>query len=134
MLTAAAANGAHTGPVATTDLFYDARDDLESDWIKAGAVAVEMESATLFALARRRGLQAASLLVVSDLLLPTRTRIDPEALIAAEHRMGTTAYQALADKGQAQVGHPHGSPPRVSTTGRDGRVAPPVIGTPLTEP
>ena len=45
-------------------------------WIAAGAVAVEMETATLFALAGTRGLQAGSLLIVSDLMLPSRSRIN----------------------------------------------------------
>jgi uridine phosphorylase len=63
--------------------------------IDAGARAVEMETATLFALAARRGLQAAAVLVVSDLLLPTRARIDPEALRDAERKMGELVLRAL---------------------------------------
>ena len=43
----------HQGPVVTTDLFYDARG-LER-LAAAGALAVEMEAATLFALAAPRG-------------------------------------------------------------------------------
>src|SRR5690242_5354086 len=56
-----AADGTRTGTVASTDLFYDERADEELRWIAAGAVAVDMETAPLFALARLRGLQAASL-------------------------------------------------------------------------
>jgi purine-nucleoside phosphorylase len=58
-------------------------------------VAVEMETATLFALAGVRGVQAASLLIVSDVILPKRTRIGVEALRAAEHRLGDVAARAL---------------------------------------
>ena len=47
-----------------------------------------METATLFALAVRRGLEAGSLLLVSDLLLGGRTRIDAEALRDGEQRLG----------------------------------------------
>jgi DeoD family purine-nucleoside phosphorylase len=92
----AAAGAARAGPVASTDLFYDGPEGEEQRWIEAGALAVEMETAALFALAQRRGLQAASLLVVSDLLLPARERIVPEALREAEHRMGAAATAALA--------------------------------------
>lgn len=91
----AAAERSPAGPVASTDLFYDAPPGQEQGWLAAGALAVEMETATLFALSARRGLQAASLLIVSDLILPTRTRIDPEALQRAEHQAGTTALKAL---------------------------------------
>jgi DeoD family purine-nucleoside phosphorylase len=87
---------ARTGLVASTDLFYDNRGDPEQGWIAAGALAVEMETATLFAAAAARGLEAGSLLIVTDLLLPTRVRIATEALREAEHRMGEVAIQALA--------------------------------------
>jgi DeoD family purine-nucleoside phosphorylase len=92
-LLAAGRPDAHAGPVVSTDLFYDGDD--QNDWTERGAVAVEMETATLFALAHRRGLQAASLLLVSDLLIPRRRRIAPEALRAAELRLGEVATKAL---------------------------------------
>jgi DeoD family purine-nucleoside phosphorylase len=82
------------GPVLTTDLFYDGSGH-EQRWADDGVLAVEMESATLFVIAARRGLQAASLLIVSDKILPTRSRIDGEALIAAERRAGEIAATAL---------------------------------------
>ena len=84
----------HRGPILTTDLFYDDRG-LERQWAEAGALAVEMEAATLFALASARAVQAAALLVVSDLVLPERVRIGEEALRAAERRMGEAALRAL---------------------------------------
>ena len=89
------------GTVASTDLFYDGRDDQELRWRADGAAAVEMETATLYTLAARRGVQAAAVLVVSDLLLPARRRIETEALREAEHRVGELALRA--------IGHP---PPR----------------------
>ena len=85
----------HAGPVVTTDVFYDRRG-LEPGWREAGALAVEMETATVFALAAARGVQAAALLVVSDLVLPERARIDREELRAAEQRMGRSALAALS--------------------------------------
>ncbi|MBV9425695.1 MAG: hypothetical protein JOZ98_22505 [Solirubrobacterales bacterium] len=88
--------GAHAGAVASTDLFYDAPPDQEKRWIAAGALAVEMEAATLFAVAAKRGLEAAALLIVSDLLHPSPARIDEDLLHEAEHRLGETALRALA--------------------------------------
>jgi len=85
----------HAGPVVTTDVFYDRRG-LEPGWREAGAIAVEMEAATVFALAAARGVQAAALLVVSDLVLPGRARIEREELRAAEQRMGRSALVALS--------------------------------------
>jgi DeoD family purine-nucleoside phosphorylase len=87
--------GVHAGPVVSTDLFYDGRG-LELAWSQAGALAVEMEAATLYALASARGLDAAGLLVVSDLVLPERVRIGQDELRAAEQRMGQAALRALS--------------------------------------
>jgi uridine phosphorylase len=88
----------HRGTIATTDLFYDGRG-LEHEWAAAGALAVEMEAATLFALAAARAVQAAALLVVSDIVLPERVRIGQDELRAAERRMGEAALRALTAGG-----------------------------------
>jgi DeoD family purine-nucleoside phosphorylase len=93
----AAGDGDRSGPVVSSDLFYDGEAGVEEKWRSAGALAVEMETATLFALARRRGLRAGSVLVVSDVLLPARRRIETTALREAEHRLGELALAALAD-------------------------------------
>ncbi len=94
----AAGNGSPHGPVVSSDLFYDGEAGAEERWRAAGALAVEMETATLFALARRRGLRAGSVLIVSDIVLPERRRIDPEGLREAEHRLGELAVAALTDE------------------------------------
>src|SRR5438045_769045 len=91
----------HAGPIVSTDLFYDRRS-LEPEWRAAGALAVEMEAATLFALAAAHGFEAAVLLVVSDLVLPSRVRIAPEDLREAELRMGQAALGALSAAGGPQ--------------------------------
>lgn len=96
--------------VASSDLFYDERPSVEQSWVDAGAQAVEMEAATLYTLAARRGLQAAAILVVSDTLRPARTRIDTEALHEAERRMGEAALAALAN--QPPPTAPNAVPPR----------------------
>lgn len=95
LLLTATTEGDHSGPVACTDLFYDGPSDEQQRWRKDGALAVEMETATLFALARRRSLRAGSVLLVSDVLNPSRVRIDDEALQEGEHRLGRTAFEAL---------------------------------------
>jgi DeoD family purine-nucleoside phosphorylase len=91
--------------VASTDLFYEPNrtQKRERDWRAAGAVAVEMEAATLFALGAHLGIAVACALTVSDLLPDderpsaprSRTHIDDEALLAAVERMGRLALDAL---------------------------------------
>jgi purine-nucleoside phosphorylase len=93
---AAGDTGAQRGAVVSTDLFYDGPGREEERWAAGGAAAVEMESATLFALARRREVAAGALLIVSDVLVGGRQRIGIEELHAAEHRLGELAVRALA--------------------------------------
>jgi DeoD family purine-nucleoside phosphorylase len=96
----AATREARVGMAVSTDLFYDTSEDTVQRWAAAGAIAVEMETATLFALARRRSLRAASLLLVSDVLVPEHIRIEPDALQDGERRLGDVAMRALsADSG-----------------------------------
>jgi len=78
---------AAAGPVATSDLFYDAPAPPE------GALAVEMEAATVFQIARRRGVAAACVLGVSDTLTGDgRERIDEDGL----ERLGEAVGRAGA--------------------------------------
>ena len=95
LLDAAGPEGSR-GPVVSSDLFYDSPDGTEEGWRAQGARAVEMETATLFALAARRGLRAGCALIVSDTVLPSRRRIDTEALHDAERRLGELAVAALS--------------------------------------
>jgi uridine phosphorylase len=82
--------------VVSSDLFYDERPGIEAMWAADGAVAVEMECATLFALAGARRARAAAVLIVSDLISRTRARIGADRLHAAEIRAGELAAQALS--------------------------------------
>ena len=93
---------AAVGPVVSTDLFYDAGDH-ETGWRAAGALAVEMEAATLFALAARHGAEAGCALIVSDLLFDSRVRISRDALQEAEVRLGRLAIRALAGRPTASI-------------------------------
>jgi DeoD family purine-nucleoside phosphorylase len=95
-LEVAAGGSATSGPVVSNDLFYDPSGRSEQRWLAGGALAVEMEAATLFALAARHDLAAAALLLVTDTLIPERRRIDPDALRDGEHRLGELGARALA--------------------------------------
>src|SRR2546423_952894 len=66
--------------VVSTDDYYETREGIQTGWVEAGAKAVEMESATLFTVARRRGVRAGALLAVTDLLTVERERMDQEAV------------------------------------------------------
>jgi purine-nucleoside phosphorylase len=84
--------------VVSTDLFYDRPAGECERWTALGAAAVELETATLLALARRRGLSAAALLLVADVIGAdgSRLRIAPESMRAGEQRLGELAVRALS--------------------------------------
>lgn len=82
--------------IVSTDLFYDPDREREQGWRSAGAVAVEMEAATLFAVGARLDVPVGCLLAVSDLLGgERRARIEDDALLAAAEAMGHAALAAL---------------------------------------
>lgn len=83
--------------IVTTDLFYDPSPQRNQQWLGAGAMAVEMEAATLFTVGERAGIQVGCVLIVSDVhdSSGTRTRISPEDLEQAETRIGSLAAGAL---------------------------------------
>lgn len=58
----------HVGPIVTDDAFY-AEDEIAHDWEEARMVAVEMEAAIIFTLARRHGLEAGAILAVDGNLV-----------------------------------------------------------------
>jgi DeoD family purine-nucleoside phosphorylase len=87
--------GARGGAVVTTDLFYDEAGE-HTDPSPADALAIEMETATLFRLGVLRGVQVGCVLAVSDLLGPARGHIDAEMLEAAAERVGRIAAAALS--------------------------------------
>jgi uridine phosphorylase len=59
----------HVGPVATDDAYYAETDEYVADWEAAGILAVEMEAASLFTLARRKGLRAGAICTVDGNLI-----------------------------------------------------------------
>jgi uridine phosphorylase len=82
--------------VVSTDLFYEPEPQREQAWRAAGAVAVEMEAAALFAVGEREGVPVACVLAVSDLLGAGRRRIDERRLEEAAAAMGRLAATALS--------------------------------------
>jgi uridine phosphorylase len=96
-LQAAAGDGARTGAIATCDLFYDRGDGRAAQWAGAGALAIEMETATILRVAELRGVRAGCLLAVTDVFVGgERLRIEPEALLLAAERLGDVGAAALA--------------------------------------
>jgi DeoD family purine-nucleoside phosphorylase len=91
----AAAPAAASGLVVSSDLFYDPDPARARGWAHAGALAVEMESATLLAVCARHGVAAAVVLTVSD-VVADGSRIGPEELERAEAELGRAGLVALA--------------------------------------
>ena len=88
---------ARSGAVVSVDLFYDEG----ASAALGGALAVEMEAATLFAIGAKKGVPVGCMLTVSDTFansetqLPTRKRIEDDALFDAAEAMGRAAIAAL---------------------------------------
>ena len=59
----------HVGPVATDDAFYAETEEYVEAWEAAGLLAVEMEAAAIFSLARRKGLSAGAICTVDGNLV-----------------------------------------------------------------
>ncbi len=59
----------HVGPIATDDAFYAETDEYVDNWEAAGLLAVEMEAAALFTLARRKGMRAGAICTVDGNLV-----------------------------------------------------------------
>jgi DeoD family purine-nucleoside phosphorylase len=89
------AGGAQPATVVTTDVFYESRDGVQERWAAEGAVAVEMETAAVFAVAQRREARAACLLGVTDLIAGARERLDQEAVEQLGVELGEAALRAL---------------------------------------
>jgi uridine phosphorylase len=91
--------GARPATVVSSDLFYDPRADAAAGWRDQGAVAVEMEAATLFQIAARRGVSAACVLGVSDVPGTNGSRrMSQDDLEALGVRVGEAGYAALRSR------------------------------------
>jgi purine-nucleoside phosphorylase len=82
--------------VASSDLFYDPRGGAVAGWASRGALAVEMEAATIFQIAARRGVAAACVLGVTDVPGSNGARrMTAEELVGLGVRVGEAGYAAL---------------------------------------
>jgi uridine phosphorylase len=89
--------GARPATVVTSDLFYDPREDATAEWVERGAVAVEMEAATVFQVAARRGVAAACVLGVSDVATDEgASRMTDDELAELGVRIGEAGYAAVS--------------------------------------
>jgi uridine phosphorylase len=79
-------SGVVTGMVASSDLHYDAPA------APPGAVAADLSTGALFAVAARRGARAACVLAISE---AQGVRIEQDALEAAEAELGRVGAAAL---------------------------------------
>jgi uridine phosphorylase len=88
----------HQGRIVSTDLFYERDDRRAREWSAAGAIAVEMEASSLFAVGAAAGIEVGCLLIVTDTFdtAGVRTRIDEHTLTQAVEAMGRAASAALA--------------------------------------
>lgn len=78
----------HVGNVLSSDVFYDADPDALGKWTKMGILAVEMESAGLFANAAAAGVDALGIFTVSD-------KIGSDVKTTPEERQ--TAFTAMIE-------------------------------------
>ena len=78
------------GNILTSDIFYDDNPDAWKKWQKMGVLAVEMEAAALYMNAARAGVEALTILTVSDSL------VTHEATTAEERQEGFTAMMKVA--------------------------------------
>jgi DeoD family purine-nucleoside phosphorylase len=92
----AAAPDARSGVIVSSDLFYELGESRFDAWRAAGALAVEMEAAALFAVGQRRGAAVACVLAITDVLGAQRERITPAGLAQAGLAVGRLGASALA--------------------------------------
>jgi DeoD family purine-nucleoside phosphorylase len=89
----------HVGPIASSDTFYDPDPDRHRRWAARGVLAVEMEAAVLFTIGALRGIEAACVLTVSDIISGEEfTRISDADLASAVERMTRLALRAAVDE------------------------------------
>jgi len=96
-ITAALAESTGRPPVTSvsTDLFYDAREDVPDAWLGEGADVVEMEAAAVMQVGLQRGARAGCLLAVTDRLGHARVRADFDEIEKIGLSLGETAWAAL---------------------------------------
>ena len=88
--------GAVPRTIVTADLFYDPDPGRAEGWAAAGAAAIEMEAAAVFAVAASHDVPAACALLVTDLLAGGgRERMEHEEIEERGAELGRLALGAL---------------------------------------
>lgn len=84
------------GPIVSSDIFYNPDHDQARRWSERGILAVEMEAAVLFTLGALRRIQAATLLIVSDVVVEGEfLRISDEDMRKAVDEMTELALHTV---------------------------------------
>ena len=93
----------HRGPIVTDDAFYNETDAYVAAWEAAGILAIEMEAAAIFTLARRKGLRAGAICTVDGNLVrgtqkgaDSDTELPPKAHDNIERAIGIALDAAAA--------------------------------------
>jgi uridine phosphorylase len=93
----------HIGPIVTDDAFYNETDAYVEGWEEANLLAVEMEAAAVFTIARRHGLAAGAICTVDGNLVTgtqkgadSETELPPKAQNNVERAIEIT-LTAVAD-------------------------------------
>jgi purine-nucleoside phosphorylase len=97
-ITSALTDAARREPLScvSTDLFYDAREDVARAWTEAGAAVVEMEAAAVLQVSFQHGVRAGCLLAVTDKVAPgDRVRAGFDAVEQMGIALGESAWAAL---------------------------------------
>jgi uridine phosphorylase len=94
------AAGARPATVASIDLFYDPRGDAAKGWAERGALAVEMEAATILQVAAHRGVAAACVLAVvaRDSASNGVRQMSADELAELGVRVGEAGYAAVRNR------------------------------------
>ena len=88
-----------SGLFVTADLFYEHGPARIGEWRRAGALAVEMEAAALFAVAGLRGIRIACACMVTDGSPGGGERLEGVGLERATGRLGRVGLDALLELG-----------------------------------
>lgn len=87
------------GNIVSSDVFYQPDTDLASRWSQRGTLAVEMEAAVLFTVAALRGMRAAAMCTVSDIVVDGEfKRISDADLKQAVDEMMEIALEVAIDQ------------------------------------
>jgi uridine phosphorylase len=81
----------HVGPIVSDDAYYNESDEFVADWERANLLAIEMEAAAVFSLARRRGMAAGAICTVDGNLVAGTQKgadSDDELPDAAKNNVG----------------------------------------------